>query len=322
MVDRLFDRGLKIIATTLLGVTFQAATAQENRIDKICGGCVVEKFAKCEGRHFLEGPAFDRQGHLWVTGLQTGAVLRVTPEGQCSAVAKPGSAINGSKFDAKGRLILTDVEKGLLRFDIATGTTRVLRGKNGREMFRGLNDSVIDKTGGIYFTESWGSNVLKRDGRVFYLPADDIESGSRDLVLVADGIAFPNGVALSPDEKDLFVGEYAQNQILKMPLSAPGVVGAHAVPHVFARLTGGTGPDGMAVDTAGNLYAAHFRAGEVVVIDRNGFHYGSIKLPTGAGLGTTNIAFHNGYLYITEAFEDEIWRVRTTVAPLPTPNLR
>ena len=100
------------------------------------------------------------------------------------------------------------------------------------------------------------------------------------------------------------------------------VVGAHAVPHVFARLTGGTGPDGMAVDTAGNLYAAHFRAGEVVVIDRNGFHYGSIKLPTGAGLGTTNIAFHNGYLYITEAFEDEIWRVRTTVAPLPTPNLR
>lgn len=322
MIGKQLARALKASGTVLMGLAFQGASAQDNRIDKICGTCVVERFAKCEGKHFLEGPAFDRQGHLWVTGLQTGAVLRVTPNGQCAMVAKPGTAINGSKFDAQGRLVLTDAEKGLMRFDTATGTTKVLRGKHGREMFRGLNDSVIDKSGGIYFTESWGSNVLKPDGRVFYLAADDVETGTRDAVLVASGIAFPNGLALSSDEKDLYVGEYAQNQILKLPLSGPGVVGAHSVPHVFARLTGGTGPDGMAMDTAGNLYAAHFRAGEVVVIDRNGFPYGAIKLPPGAGLGTTNIAFHNGYLYITEAFQDEIWRVKTTGAPLLAPNLR
>ena len=322
MIIKQLNRSLKAIASVLIGLAFQGASAQENRIDKICGTCIVEKFAKCEGKHFLEGPAFDRQGNLWVTGLQTGAVLRVTPDGKCTAVAKPGAAINGSKFDAQGRLILTDAEKGLMRYDTASDTTKVLRGKHGREMFRGLNDSVIDKSGGIYFTESWGSNVLKPDGRVFYLPADDIEAAARDVVLVASGIAFPNGLALSADEKDLYVGEYAQNQILKLPLSGPGVVGAHSVPHVFVRLTGGAGPDGMAMDTAGNLYAAHFRAGEVVVIDRNGFPYGSIKLPPSAGMGTTNIAFHNGYLYITEAFQDEIWRVKTSVAPLLAPNLR
>lgn len=310
------------LCAIVVGMAVQHAAAQENRIDSICGTCVPEKFTKCEGKHFLEGPAFDKQGRLWLTGLATGAVLRVEANGQCAVVARPGNAINGSKFDAAGRLILTDAERGLLRFDVTTGETKVLRGKNGREMFRGLNDSAIDRSGGIYFTESWGSNVLKPSGRVFYLPADDVEAGARDVILVAEGIAFPNGVVLSQDEKDLYVGEYAKNQILKLPLSSPGVVGAHAVPHIFARLVGGTGPDGMAFDTAGNLYAAHYRAGEVVVIDKNGFPVGAIKLPSSAGLGTTNIAFHGGYLYITEAFNDEVWRVKTRIAPLLPPNLR
>jgi gluconolactonase len=298
------------------------AAAQDTRLRDICGECVLERFAKCEGKHFLEGPAFDRQGRLWVTGLESGAVLRVEPNGQCSVVTQAAKAINGAKFDAQQRLLLTDVESGLLRLDTSTHQVSVVRAKHGREMFRGLNDIAVDQSGGIYFTESWGSHALKRDGRVFYLPADDVEAGKRDLVVVASGIAFPNGVVLSPDEKALYVGEYAQNQILKLPLSAPGTVSANGVPYVFARLVGGTGPDGMAVDAAGNLYAAHFRAGEVVVIDEDGFPYGAIRLPKGSGLGATNVALHGGYLYITEAFKDEVWRTRVNTLPHPLPNLR
>lgn len=317
---------LGIAGAALLAVAAQAlpssAAAQGNRLHEICGECRLERFAKCEGRHFLEGPAFDRQGRLWVTGLESGAVLSVDASGQCRTVTPAGKALNGAKFDAQGRLLLTDVEKGLLRLDTATGQVTPLRGKHGREMFRGLNDIAVDRSGGIYFTESWGSHALKRDGRVFYLPADDVDAGKRDLVVVASGIAFPNGVVLSPDEKALFVGEYAQNQILKLHLSAPGTVSANGVPYVFARLVGGTGPDGMAVDAAGNLYAAHFRAGEVVVIDRDGFPYGAIRLPEGGGLGTTNVALHGGYLYVTEAFKDEIWRTRLRTDAHPPPNLR
>lgn len=298
------------------------APAQPNRITEICADCKVERFARCEGRHFLEGPAFDRNGTLWLTGLESGAVLKVDPNGVCTEVGRVGRAINGSKFDAQGRLILTDAELGLLRYDTVTRELKTLRAKHGREMFRGLNDSVVDKAGGIYFTESWGSHALKPDGRVFYLAPDDIDVPRRDLVVVATGLAFPNGIALSPDEKDLYVGEYARNQILKLPLSSPGVVGMHSVPHVFARLVGGTGPDGMAIDNAGNVFAAHFRAGEVVVVDKVGFPYGAIKLPADAGLGATNIAFNGGWLYITEAFKNEVWRVKVSVQPQPNPNLR
>jgi gluconolactonase len=317
-----FLRGLVACGVIALAGAAPAAGANDARMTEICGDCKVERFAACEGRHFLEGPAFDRSGQLWVTGLESGAVLRIGTDGKCTEVAKAGQAINGSKFDARGRLLLTDAVRGLLRFDTATREVTVLRGRHGRETFRGLNDSVVDKSGGIYFTESWGSHALKRDGRVFYLPADDVDHGQRDLVVVASGIAFPNGLALTPDEKELYVGEYAQNQILKLPLSAPGVVSANGVPHVFARLVGGTGPDGMAVDAAGNLYAAHFRAGEVVVIDKKGFPLGVIALPADAGPGTTNLGFHGGYLYITEAFKNEVWRVKVKVDALPTPNLR
>lgn len=308
--------------TLLCALAANLALAQEPRLRELCGECVFERYAKCEGKHFLEGPAFDRQGRLWLTGLESGAVLRVDGRNQCTVVKKVGKGLNGAKFDAQGRLLLTDVELGLLRFDTATQEVTVLRGKHGREMFRGLNDIAVDKAGGIYFTESWGSHALKRDGRVFYLSGDDVDNGKRDLMVVATGIGFPNGVALSSDEKELFVGEYAQNQVLKLPLSGPGLVSVNGVPHVFARMTGGTGPDGLALDTAGNLYAAHFRAGQVMVTDRSGFPYGAIRLPQGSGLGTTNLALHEGYLYLTEAFNDEVWRVKINTQGQLAPNLR
>jgi len=83
-----------------------------------------------------------------------------------------------------------------------------------------------------------------------------------------------------------------------------------AVAHVFARLTGGTGADGMKVDKQGRLFAAHYRAGEVLVFDPNGFPYGTIRLPADAGMKTTNFAFKGDYLYITEAQNNKVWRVK------------
>nr|WP_313771817.1 SMP-30/gluconolactonase/LRE family protein [Neobacillus niacini] len=79
---------------------------------------------------------------------------------------------------------------------------------------------------------------------------------------------------------------------------------------VFGQFEGGIGPDGLAVDTEGNLYVAHFQAGEVVVLDANGFKYGTIRLPEDAGTFTTNLTFHNGYLYVTESLKNEVWRIK------------
>src|SRR5690606_30311765 len=124
-----------------------------------------------------------------------------------------------------------------------------------------------------YFTEPYGSSTLDPDGRVFYLPPGQ----NAALTVAVDGLAFPNGIVLSADGLKLFVGEYANKRILSVPSARSANV--FDVPYVFANIEGGVGPDGMALDAEGNLYAAVFQGGEIRVLDPNGFAYGSILLP-------------------------------------------
>src|SRR5690606_38478824 len=106
------------------------------------------------------------------------------------------------------------------------------------------------------------------------------------------------------DGARVYVAEFAANRILSIP--GPLSRNPADVPHVFAQLVGGLGPDGLLVDDAGNLYAAQFFAGQIAVMDAFAMPYGVIRLPDGAGQGTTNLALHDGYLYVTEAFANEV----------------
>jgi sugar lactone lactonase YvrE len=165
---------------------------------------------------------------------------------------------------------------------------------------------VFDAAGGLYFTEPYGSSTLDPDGRVFYLPPGPDAS----LTVLADGLAFPNGIALAPSGANVYVGEYANKRILSLPSATSTNV--FDIAHVVTYTEGGVGPDGIALDADGNIYAAIFQGGEVRVIDVDRFAYGSIVLPEGAGTFVTNLAFKDDYLYITEASLGEIWRVRVT----------
>jgi gluconolactonase len=274
----------------------------------ICGDCKPEKVIACSG--FLEGVGFDHTGTMWMTGLNSGEIFKIGPDKQCTVATKTGGAANSSKFHKDGRLFITDRRLGLLAYDPTKNTTAVVREGIGQERFRGLNDLVFDKDGGIYFTEPSGSNVLSLTGRVFYLPPGE----NAVLRVFTGGMAFPNGVALSPNEARLYVAEFSQNRILAFNTN-PATPGGN--PFIFAQFEGGTGPDGMTVDANGNVYAAHFNAGEVVVVEPRGFTVGAIRLPPEAGLSVTNVAFHDGYLYITEANKNEVWRVKTKIAGLP-----
>jgi gluconolactonase len=73
----------------------------------------------------------------------------------------------------------------------------------------------------------------------------------------------------------------------------------------------------MAVDAEGNLYFAIFQGGAVGVISADRYHYGSFPLPEGAGNFVTNLAFHDGHLYITEATQGVVWRVAVTKSGHP-----
>jgi gluconolactonase len=308
MQTRIVRAAVHAVVSLVLGAAAVEA-ADRHSIDEICGECRVEKFATCGG--FLEGATFDRSGALWVVDLLSGNVLRVDDRGQCHVEATTAGAPNGAKFHRDGRLFIADKNLGVLAYDPVADRITAVADTYRAERIRGTNDLVFDADGGLYFTEPYGSSALDPDGRVFYLPPGP----NAVLGVLADGLAFPNGIALSPDGANVYVGEFARKRLLSLPSARSGNV--FDIAHVLAHTQGGTGPDGFAVDTDGNIYSAIFQGGEVAVFGADRFPYGSIVLPDDAGMSVTNVAFKDQYLYITEAAQGVVWRVATTRRGLP-----
>lgn len=280
------------------------ALAQRHTIDEICGDCQVERYASCGG--FLEGATFDRSGQLWVVDLLSGNVLTVDDAGTCTVAANTGGAPNGAKFHRDGRLFVADKSRGILALDVEKGEFESIASAYRAESLRRVNDLVFDEQGGLYFTEPYGSSAINPNGRVFYIPPDQ----GAPMRVVADALAFPNGVALSPDETQLYVGEYAAKRIVSIP--SQSATNDFDIAYVVTHTDGGVGADGIAVDADGNLYYAVFQGGEIAVVGADRFRYGSIRLPTGAGTFVTNLAFKDENLYVTEATQGVIWRVAVT----------
>jgi gluconolactonase len=269
----------------------------------LCGDCKPEKFVQCGD--FLEGPAFDDKDNLWMVSIESGNIEKVTPDGQCTTAAKTGGEPQGLKFH-DGKLYGVDRKRGVFTIDPASGKVDDYMRYFNNENFHGPNDLIVDQAGGIYFTDPWGSSVLHATGGLYYVAPD------KKITRLADNLHFPNGVTLSPDDKTLYIGDFNAQEVVAVPIISPGVIDV-GFAHVAAHLSGGWGTDGLATDANGNVYVAHYMGQEVVVLDPNGFIVGTIALPEGAGAQTTNVAFNNGYLYITEAGKNEVWRVKMNV---------
>lgn len=251
---------------------------------------------------FLEGLNFDRDGNMWMTAIFSGEIMKIV-DGKTQVVAKYGNP-NGAKFHKDGRLFVADLNGELYYLDPKTGERTTVLTKYRTEHLRGLNDLVFDNQGGLYFTEPHGSSATNPIGRVFYLPPGKDAKAQ----VFEENIAYPNGVAVSPDGQHVYISEYDKNRIIAAP--AVGTKDIYDTSYVFAEFEGGIGPDGLAVDNEGNVYAAHYKAGEVLVIDPSGFKIGIIRLPEVAGTYSTNLAFHDGYLYVTESNKNEVWRIK------------
>lgn len=165
----------------------------------------------------------------------------------------------------------------------------------GSAPLHGPNDLVFNREGTLIFTDPGGSTVQTPTGRVVRRAAD----GESDVIAV--GLAYPNGLALSPDESLLYVAETHTNRILRLSLAGRGR------PGVFCTLPGRPGPDGLAVGPDGVLYVAHHGNGAVVAIDRDGRILGG--LPAG-GNGPTNCTIADDVLYVTEDDSASVYRLR------------
>jgi gluconolactonase len=254
---------------------------------------------------FLEGPCFDAAGNLYVVDIPFGRIFRVSGTGQFELVTEYDGEPNGLKVHPDGRIFIADYKNGLLALDAATGAITPLLQRRASERFKGLNDLFLASNGDLYFTDQGQTGLHDPTGRVYRLTA----TGRLDLVL--DGIPSPNGIVMDVAETTLFVAVTRGNCIWRVPL----VEGTASKVGLFIQLSGGIGPDGLAVGPDGGLTVAHAGMGTAWHFDEIGRPLHQIR--SSAGLLTTNLAYGGDdpkMLFITESTSGSILR-----AVLPTP---
>jgi gluconolactonase len=242
---------------------------------------------------FLEGPDFDANGHLICTDIPNGRILSFSPDGAVTVVIEYDGEPNGLKVHSDGRYFIADHRRGLMIYDPFTSKLECRLERAGREGFKGLNDLTFASNGDVYFTDQGQSGHQDPSGRVYCLKVN----GHLDCIL--SGIPSPNGLTLSLDERTLFLNVTRANAVWRLPLDEHG---RSAKVGTFLNLSGGSGPDGLALDSVGNLAIAHPGLGCVWLFDPDGEPLFRVK--SCAGRRTTNLVYgglDGKTLYITES---------------------
>lgn len=243
---------------------------------------------------FLEGLVIAIDGRLYVTDVPHGRILSVSADGQGwnEAFSYDGEP-HGLALLADGRFVIADYRKGLLILDLTKGTLEPLCTGYNTENFRGLSDLVTDQDGAIWFTDSGRTSLSDPTGRLFRLSPDG------DLRCVLDNIPYPNGVAISDDGANVLLAVTRGNAVWKLARELPD--SGRPMVGIYLQLSGGLGPDGLAVSANGLLAVAHAQAGCAWLLDPTGQVISRITTP--GGMWTTSVRFSHAAqdLFIVDA---------------------
>jgi len=240
---------------------------------------------------FLEGPSFDREGNLWVVDIPWGRLFKITPDGQVSCELEYDGRPNGLKFHKDGRAFIADGKNGLMVFDPRKGAIEPVLRDVLLEPFKGLNDLHFASNGDLYFTDQGHTGLHDPSGRLFRLGAD----GKLECLL--SNVPSPNGLVLDTSERTLYLAATRGNAVWRVPLVEDGLVMRVGI---FIQMSGGNGPDGLAIDATDGLAICHLGLGSVWLLSPQGEPILRIRTPD-APL-TTNCAFggpDRRQLYIT-----------------------
>jgi gluconolactonase len=221
-----------------------------------------------------EGPAVAPDGSIYFTDIPTGAdkglILRFDPATRKTTTfsADSGKA-NGLAFDAQGRLVACEGSdqggRRVSRWDVVTGERTTLADRFQGKRFNAPNDLCMDERGRIYFTDPryLGEEPRELEHRAVYRIDSDGDTSE-----VTRDVEKPNGIAVSPDQRTLYVADTNNGtdrivpgataakkgamKIYAFPLSAAGTVDGPR--RIVIDFGGEDGCDGMAVDARGNLY--------------------------------------------------------------------
>jgi len=274
-----------------LPVEIVPAGAGSRALDAIVPpGARLERVAS--GFEFTEGPVWTRDGALLFSSPNTNTIYRWAPAGTVTVFrpksgyagldighyAQPGS--NGLTFDPDGRLALCQHgNRRVIRVE-PHGNITVLADRYEGKRLNSPNDLVYASDGTLYFTDPpFGLPGLFGDAKK-ELPFSGVFRVRDGVVsLVTAELAGPNGIALSPDERHLYVGNWDPDRkiVMRYTLDGAGSVTGSAVFFDMSDAEGEDAIDGLKVDAAGNVYVCG--PSGIWLLSPGGEHLGTLRLP-------------------------------------------
>jgi lactonase len=257
---------------------------------------------------FLEGPAFDRKGNLFISSIFDSRILKITPEKKVTTIfSKEGLLPDGIAIHKDGRLFIVCLAGKIITLNPdGSNLTYIEARHQGRP--RSGNDLVFDSKGNFYVTDFTGT-ISDPTGGVYRFSAD-----LKTVKPVIERLAMANGISLSPEGNVLWVSVTASKHLVRLQLQEDGISldpfeGTH-IPYRFMGAPGGC--DSNAVDAEGNLYQCIIFQGRVLVLNRGGIPIANVLIPgrdEGKHLRSTNVAFKPGtdQVFLTTSGEGGAW---------------
>jgi gluconolactonase len=313
-----------------IGSGFRGASAQAGKrieqldpsLDKIIDTSQpIQELASGFGGELgpAEGPVWWKEGrYLLFSDMHNNRRMKYTPGQGAVEFKKPTNRANGLTRDLQGRLLVCEAEgRRVIREELDGSTTVVASSFQGRR-FNRPNDVVVKSDGAIYFTDPIG-NVVPDQSDLNYAGVYRVSPDLGTLTLLVNDFVFPNGLTFSPDESVLYINDSRRRHIRAFDLAPNGTL-ARQTDRMFAEL-GGTEsgvPDGMKVDTAGNVYCGG--AGGLWILDPKGKKLGRI---VHGQPQTTNLAFGGddwNTLYFTNW--NYLGSVNVKIPGVPVPTMK
>ena len=273
----------------------------------------IEKFeVYATGVDHPECVTFARDGILWAGG-EAGQIYRIGSDRKPELVTTLGGFCAGIAFAPDGSLFVCNPALGIVRVQ-PSGAHDIFATRGTGEKLICPNFGVFDGAGNYYVTDS--GQWKKNNGRLLWYRPD----GTSELL--AGPMGYTNGLALSADDRSLFMVESNTDSVWRFQLTPDGGVAAKGV---YATNCGRF-PDGLALDDAGNLYVCCYASDEVWRISPAGektlFAWDRWAILLGS---PTNMAFggpNRDELYIANLARTTITRAQVGIRGQPLAHQR
>jgi gluconolactonase len=279
----------------------------------IVGEVELEKVGA--GYEFVEGPIWHPyEKWLIFSDMPGNRMRRLNADGSVEIFREPSNKANGNTFDRQGRILTCEHATSRVTRTEADGKIAVIATHYDGKELNSPNDIVAAADGTIYFTDPAYGRMefygVPREQELSFQGVYKVGADGRDLILIADDFAQPNGLCFSLDGSRLFVNDTERQHIRVFNVAADGRLTGGAV---WAETRGDAdgAPDGMKIDSRGNVYCCG--PGGIHVFNPSAEFLGVIEMPE----HTANFTFGGDdlkSLYITAS--TSLYRQRVRVPGL------